>query len=478
MSDAAEEYDVVVIGAGPTGENVAERTVAAGLSTVIVERELVGGSCSYWACMPSKALLRPYAALAGAREVGGAAEAVAGRGLDVAAVLARRDGFASDWQDTAQAEWLASAGIDLVRGHGRLSGPRRVRVGDRELVARHAVAVCTGTGPLLPPLPGIEEARPWTNKEATEAQRVPERLAIVGGGAVGAEMAAAWSALGSRVTLLMRGERPLPRFEPFAGDLVARALEAAGVAVRPRTSVAALRREPSGPVTLTLEGGGAGGDGEVVADEVLFATGRAPLTSDLGLETVGLEPGSWLEVDDTLLVKGVPGEWLYCAGDTNRRAMLTHQGKYQARVAGAAIAARAKGEPLDTRRWGRHAATADLVAVPQVVFTHPEVGAVGLTAAEAQRGGRRVRVVDVGMDSVGGAALYADGYEGQARMVVDLDRGTLLGATFAGPGVGELLHAATIAVAGEVPVDRLWHAVPSFPTLSEVWLRLLEAYRG
>ncbi|RKN44076.1 NAD(P)/FAD-dependent oxidoreductase [Streptomyces hoynatensis] len=463
----------MVIGAGPTGENVADRTVAAGLSTVIVERELVGGTCSFWACIPSKALLRPNAALAGAREVGGAAEAVAGRGLDAAAVLARRNGFVSDWQDAGQVEWLDSAGIDLVRGHGRLTGPRQVLVGDRELTARHAVAVCTGTGPLLPSLPGIEEVRPWTNKEATDAQRVPERLAIVGGGVVGTEMAAAWGSLGSRVTLLMRGERPLPRLEPFAGDLVARALGAAGVDVRPRTSVAALRREPSGAVTLTLEGGE-----ELEADEVLFATGRAPLTGDIGLETVGLEPGSWLEVDDTLLVKGVAGEWLYCAGDTNHRAMLTHQGKYQARVAGAAIAARAKGEPLDTRRWGRHAATADAAAVPQVVFTHPEVGAVGLTAAEAQRSGRRVRVVDVGMNAVGGAALYADGYEGQARMVVDLDRGTLLGATFAGPGVGELLHSATIAVAGEVPVDRLWHAVPSFPTLSEVWLRLLEAYRG
>jgi pyruvate/2-oxoglutarate dehydrogenase complex dihydrolipoamide dehydrogenase (E3) component len=213
-------------------------------------------------------------------------------------------------------------------------------------------------------------------------------------------------------------------------------------------------------------------------DEVLFATGRAPLTDDIGLETVGLTPGSWLDVDDTCQVRAVDDGWLYAAGDANHRALLTHEGKYQARIAGAAIAARAAGQPLDTVPWGTHAATADHYAVPQVFFTDPEAAAVGLSAEQAAQAGHRVRAIDVEIgDVVTGAKLYADGYTGRARMVVDVDHSYLLGVTFVGPGVSELLHSATIAVAGRVPIDRLWHAVPCFPTISEVWLRLLEAYR-
>ncbi|MEU8480521.1 FAD-dependent oxidoreductase, partial [Streptomyces hygroscopicus] len=230
----------------------------------------------------------------------------------------------------------------------------------------------------------------------------------------------------------------------------------------------------AGPVTVTLENGE-----RLEADEVLFATGRTPHTEDLGLETVGLEPGGWLTVDETCRVRDVPGGWLYAAGDVNHRALLTHQGKYQARIAGAAIGARAQDVPLlETDRWGAHATTADEAAVPQVVFTDPEVAAVGLTAEQAEAEGRSIRVVDYDMGQVEGAVLYGDGYRGRARMVVDLDRGHLIGVTFVGPGVAELLHSATVAVVGEVPIERLWHAVPSFPTVSEVWLRLLEAYRG
>ncbi|TDC66188.1 dihydrolipoyl dehydrogenase family protein [Streptomyces hainanensis] len=471
MSDD-DTYDVIVIGAGPVGENVADRTAAAGLRTVIVESELVGGECSYWACIPSKALLRPAAALSGARSVAGAREAVGDRRVDAAAVLARRDAFVGDWQDDGQVSWLDSVGVELVRGHGRLVGPRRVEAAGRTLTARHAVVVCTGSRAVVPDLPGVASARPWTSREATGSRKVPGRLAIVGGGVVGAEMAAAWSALGSRVTLLIRGERPLPRMEPFAGDLVADGLRASGVDVRTGVSVTAVDRK-DGPVEITLDHGD-----PVTADEVLFATGRAPRTDDLGLETVGLEPGSWLEVDDTLRVAGVPDGWLYCAGDPNHRALLTHQGKYQARIAGAAIAARAADRPVDEAPWGPFAATADHAAVPQAVFTEPEVAAVGLTLAAAEAAGHRCRAVDYDLGAVSGAALYADDYRGRARMVVDLDDERLLGVTFVGPGAGELLHAATIAVAAEVPLPRLWHAVPAFPTTNEIWLRLLETYRG
>ncbi|MCG7525288.1 NAD(P)/FAD-dependent oxidoreductase [Streptomyces sp. OfavH-34-F] len=469
-------YDVVVIGAGPVGENVADRARAAGLTTAVVESELIGGECSYWACMPSKALLRPVVARADARRVPGLRDAVRGP-LDAAAVLAHRDEYASHWKDDGQVAWLDGIGADIHRGHGRLTGPRQVTVTapdgtEHRLTARHAVVVSTGSRAVVPGLPGIEDARPWTSREATSAKEVPGRLAIVGGGVVGVEMATVWAGLGSRVTLLVRGEGLLPRMEPFAGELVAEALKEAGADIRTGVSATAVRRPaPDGPVTVELDNGES-----VEADEILFATGRAPRTDDLGLETVGLEPGSWLTVDDTCRVEG--SDWLYAAGDVNHRALLTHQGKYQARIAGDAIAARALGKPLDTARWGAHAATADHAAVPQVVFTDPEAASVGLSLAEAEQAGHRVRAVDYDLASVAGSGLYADGYRGRARMVVDLDREILLGVTFVGPGTAELLHSATMAVAGEIPVSRLWHAVPSYPTISEVWLRLLETYRG
>lgn len=467
-------YDVVVLGAGPVGENVADRARAAGLSTAVVESELVGGECSYWACMPSKALLRPVIARADSRRVPGLAAAVQGP-LDASAVLAHRDYFTSNWKDDGQLAWLDGIGADFHRGHGRLAGPRTVTVdgpdGERKvLTARHAVAVCTGTRAQLPDLPGIAQVKPWTSREATSAHAVPGRLIVVGGGVVAAEMATAWQALGSQVTLLVRGKGLLPRMEPFAGELVAEALAEAGADVRTGTSVTAVSREGTTVVALTDTGD------RIEADEILFATGRVPHTDDVGLETVGLEPGGWIEVDDSL--RAVGSDWLYAVGDVNHRALLTHQGKYQARIAGAAIAARAAGVPiLETDPWGAHAATADHASVPQCVFTDPEAAAVGLSLAEAEQAGHRVRAVDVDMSSVAGAGLYADGYRGKARMVVDLDREIVLGLTLVGPGVGELIHSATIAVVGQVPVDRLWHAVPSYPTVSEVWLRLLEAYR-
>jgi dihydrolipoamide dehydrogenase len=465
-------YDVVVLGAGPVGENVADRTRAAGLSTAVVESELVGGECSFWACMPSKALLRPVLAQADARRLPGLSQAVQGP-LDTAAVLARRNEVTSDWNDDGQIQWLNGIGVDFYRGHGRLAGPRTVEVtgpdGVRHvLTARHAVAVCTGSRAVLPDLPGLAEVKPWTSREATSAQAAPGRLVVVGGGVVATEMATAWQALGSQVTLLVRGKGLLNRMEPFAGELVAEALTEAGADVRTGTSVESVTRENGTVVVVTDHGD------RIEADEILFATGRAPRTDDIGLDTVGLEPGSWLQVDDTLRVTG--NEWLYAVGDVNHRALLTHQGKYQARIAGAAIAARAAGEPLLDAPWGAHVATADQSSVPQVVFTDPEAAAVGLSLAEAEQAGHRVRAVDHDL-AVAGSYLYGEGYRGRARMVVDLEREILLGVTFVGPGVGELIHSATVAVVGQVPISRLWHAVPSYPTISEVWLRLLEAYR-
>ncbi|MBY8882917.1 dihydrolipoyl dehydrogenase family protein [Actinacidiphila acidipaludis] len=472
-TDTIRTYDVIVIGAGPVGENVADRTAAAGLSTVVVEGELVGGECSYWACEPSKALLRPVLLRADALRMPGLGEAVKAP-LDTTAVLAHRDRMSADWKDDDQVAWLASAGIELLRGHGRLTGEREVAVatpgGDVvQLKARYAVAVCTGSRAALPDLPGIEELRPWTSREATSAHQPPPRLVIVGAGVVAVEMATAWQALGSRVTLLARGDALLPRMEPFAGELVTERLREVGVDVRFGTTVAAARRTEDGEVRVTLSDGG-----RLVADEILFATGRAPRSEDVGLETVGLSPGDWLSADDSLTVAKVPGDWLYSVGDVNGRALFTHQGKYQARVAGAVIAARARGEQLDTGRWSAHRGTADTEAVPAVVFTDPEIASVGLTVREAERAGRAIDVVDYDIGQVAGAVQHRPGYRGRARILVDRDRRVVVGATFAGPGVGELLHSATVAIVGEVPVDRLWHAVPAFPTISEVWLRLLE----
>ncbi|MEU9241484.1 NAD(P)/FAD-dependent oxidoreductase [Streptomyces sp. NPDC048385] len=475
-SHADTPYDVIVLGAGPVGQNVADRARAAGLSVAVVERELVGGECSYWACVPSKALLRPVIAVADARRVDGARQAVTGR-IDTDGVFARRDRYVTDWDDSGQALFVKSIGADLFRGHGRLDGPRRVTVtrddGTRQsLVARHAVAVATGSRPALPDIPGIAEARPWTNRHGTDSSTVPARLVIVGGGGVAIEMATLWQGLGSHVTLLAR-RRLIPRMEPFAGELVAQGLTEAGVDVRIGARVTALHRpDPAGPVTLTLDDGS-----RLEADEVMFATGRTPATDDLGLDTVGLTPGSWLDVDTTCLVTGVDGDWLYALGDVNHRALLTHQGKYQARTAGDAIGARAAGRPLDDAPWGDHATTADQHAVPQVFFSDPEAGAVGLTAQQAVDAGHRVRTVDLDFNAAQGANLYADGYQGHARLVVDLDREVLLGVTFVGPGVSELLHSATIAVAGEVPLKRLRHAIACFPTVSEIWLFLLAACR-
>jgi pyruvate/2-oxoglutarate dehydrogenase complex dihydrolipoamide dehydrogenase (E3) component len=466
-------FDVVVIGAGPVGENVADRLVQGGLTAAVIERELVGGECSYWACMPTKALLRSASALRAARGVPGSREAVTGD-LDTAAVLARRDSFASHWTDDGQVSWLVSAGIELFRGQGRISGERTVEVTAADgtttaLTARHAVVVATGTGALVPDIDGLRDAKPWTSREAAAAKEIPGRLAIIGGGVVASEMATAYANLGATVTVLAR-DGVLPQAEPFAGERVTRALREAGVDVRLGAEAVSVTRDPAGTVHVTL----AGGD-RVEADELLVAIGRTPNTQDIGLDAVGLKPGSWLTVDDVLRVDGA-GDWLFAAGDVNRRALLTHQGKYQARVLGDAIVARAKGEPVDTGAWGRHAVTADERAVPQVVFTEPEVASVGLTAAAAETAGLRTRVIDYDLGAVSGSVLHAEGYQGQARMVVDEDRRVIVGFTLVGPDVAELIHAATIAVAGEVPIERLWHAVPAFPTVSEVWLRLLEAY--
>ena len=481
MPDAVErEFDVVVIGAGAVGENVADRVVQGGLTAVLVEAELVGGECSYWACMPSKALLRPGTALHGAQTTPGAKEAVT-RTLDAAAVLKRRDYMTANWQDDGQVSWVKETGIELVRGHAWLTAAKTVEVAgldgtSHRLRARQAVVLATGSMPNTPPIEGLQDLQVWGTREATSAKEVPERLAVLGGGVAGTELAQAFARLGSDVTLVARSSL-LRNFPEQAARLVAAGLRADGVELRLNTATERISENDDGTFSLALS------DGTIVtANKVLVSTGRHPALEGLGLESLGFEPDKdghlALATDASGLVEGTPGDepWLYAVGDAAGKNLYTHQGKYEARATGDAIAARARGELKGApAEWSRYAQTANRHAVPGVVFTDPELASVGRTLEKAQQDGYNASSVELPIQ-VAGSSLRSENYEGWAQLVVDEDRKVLLGATFAGPDVAELLHAATIAVVGEVPVDRLWHAVPSYPTISEVWLRLLEKY--
>lgn len=474
-----EEFDVVVIGGGPAGENAAQyATQGTPLTAAIVEDELLGGECSYWACMPSKALLRPLEVADAARHLGG----LAGVRVVPDGLLERRDAWRSQLDDAGQVRWAESAGLVVVRGRGRLAGERRVEVlgasgeVERTLVARHAVVLATGSSAAVPR--ALSGVAPWTSRDATGVLEAPERLAIVGGGVVACEAATWLAALGSRVTLLVRGGRLLPRNEEFASDAVAAGLRASGVDVRFEVEVTAARRsrierEPvvgrlhGGPVVLGYGPGAAEGAGVTEEfDEVLAATGRTRNVSGLGLEVVGVSE----DVLDGRVDLG--NGWLYAVGDVSGGPQLTHWGKYQARVIGPLIASRALGPGGSSGVSAASVARALGAPVPQVVFTSPQVAQVGPTLAEARERWPGVRAIDKPLTSAAGYALLRDDASGMARLLVADDR--IVGATFVGSDVAELLHAATVSIVSEASVETLRQAVPAYPTASETWLRLLE----
>jgi pyruvate/2-oxoglutarate dehydrogenase complex dihydrolipoamide dehydrogenase (E3) component len=454
------EHDVIVLGAGPAGEVACGLLAGEGLEVAVVERELVGGECAFWACMPSKALLRPGELLAEDRRVPG----VPAGELDAEKVLERRDQVIHDLDDASQLPWLEDRGITLYRGQARFDGPRSIAVKTEDgatemLTARRAVIIAVGSGAAIPPVPGLREIAPWTNREATTAKHVPSSMIVLGGGAVGCEMAQAWSSLGSLVTLVESMDGLLPGAEPFAGRLVAESLREQGVEVHTGATATEAARGSEGGFRLSVESGE-----DLVADELLVCVGRRPHTDDLGLETIALEPGATIRVDSQMRVPH-HADWLYAVGDVNGRALVTHAGKYQAAIAAATIMNRAASADWDGP------------LTPQVVFTEPQVASVGYTLKRALEAGIRARAVEGDPGATPGGSFIGKGGRSGARIVVDEQREVIVGATFVGPEIAESLQAATVAVVGEVPLRRLAHAMPAFPTRSEMWLRLLADWR-
>jgi dihydrolipoamide dehydrogenase len=469
---ASKDFDVIVIGGGVGGVAAVRKLASVGLSVALVEDRLVGGECHYWGCNPSKTLLRPIEVFNLARSVPGVREAISDRRLDVAAVFKKRDAIIENLSDQDRIESLRQAGVAVFHGFARLSGQRTVRVaytlGDTTeavLTARHAVVLATGTRPNVPEIPGLAQARPWTNRDLTTMTRVPPRALLVGGGPVAVEFATILSGLGSAVTLLVRENTLLANCEPEARELVTQSLRNKGVTIHFETELSAVCRPvPGGCVTATFH------DQTIEVDEIVLAAGRHTNTDNIGLESLGLPCGGFVTVNDHLQAVDVSGGWLYALGDTTGRARLSHISTYHGRVVADIIAARAAGRELsDNELIARDAGN-----VAQVIYTEPQVAWAGRTESQARTEGFAVRTRTARYPgSVSFLALYRDGFQGWAKLVIDAETNTLLGATFVGPQFSELVQAATLAILAKVPVSLLRHAVAPHPTVNQVWDPLL-----
>jgi dihydrolipoamide dehydrogenase len=468
----SKDFDVIVVGGGVGGVAAVRKLASVGLSVALVEDRLVGGECHYWGCNPSKTLLRPIEVFNLAKAVPGVRETISCARLDAAAVFAKRDELIEHLSDQDRTASLQQAGVAVFHGFGRLSGERTVRVayavGDTTeavLTARHAVVVATGTRPNVPEVPGLAQARPWTNRDLTTMTKVPPRALVVGGGPVGVEFSTILTGLGSAVTLLVRENALLPNCEPEARELVAQSLRSKGVTIHFDTQLSAVARPvPGGPVSATFDGQ------TIEVDEVVLAAGRLTNTDNIGLETLGLPGGGIVSVNDHLQAVGVSGGWLYALGDTTGRARLSHISTYHGRVVADIITARVAGRELS-----EHELTVrDAGSLAQVIHTDPQVAWAGRTESQARAEGFAVRTRTADYPgAVSFLALYRDGFHGWAKLVINDETNTLLGATFVGPQFSELVQAATLAIVAKVPVSLLRHAVAPHPTVNQVWDPLL-----
>jgi len=454
-----DQFDFIVIGAGPVGELFGQKVAAAGHSVAIVEHRLVGGDCAYFACKPSKALLRPIQVTQDSQHLAG----VTSTQVVADDLLAHRDAKVNHYDDVLQLQTLEKAGLTVIRGHGRLAGKQTVAVDtpdatSRTLRAHRAVVLTSGTTANIPPV--FQGIPVWDSKDATAVRDVPERLVIVGGGPVACEAATWMNALGAKVTMLIRGGQLLSGFEPFVSDALEESLTEAGAEIHFFTEATEARR-PDG-----MDQGVGRIKGGIIsvrtntaerfdAEELLLATGRRPDLEPLELSSVGLAPDDILE--------GRMPEWLYALGDASGKHRLTHMGKFQA----SELARRLIHDEAAEQE------AQDAAPTSQVVFTDPQVASVGLTEDEARDAGYAISTAEADFAEVIGANLLRDNVQGRAKLVMDTATNCIIGTTLMGPEAAEMLHAATIAITGKVPVDTLKRAVPVFPTASEIWVPLL-----
>ncbi|MEH3034677.1 MAG: NAD(P)/FAD-dependent oxidoreductase [Aeromicrobium erythreum] len=440
------QCDVVVVGLGPGGENLAGRLAREGLEVVAVESRLVGGECPYWGCVPSKMMIRGADALADARrlpQVGGRADVTPDFGIVARRI---REQATDSWDDTVAADRLTDAGATLLRGRGRLTGPRTVEVeladgGTQTVTARRGVVLNTGTEPAVPPVDGLEGTPFWTNHEAIEATEAPASLVVVGGGPISVELAQVFARFGSQVTVLERGPRILGPEEPESSAVLTEVFEAEGITVHTDVGIDAVAHDGSG-FRVTA------GDLTIEAERLLVAAGRRPRLHGIGLESVGIDPDARLTVDDALRVEGTDGLW--AIGDIAGRGAFTHVSMYQSER----VAAQLLGEelpPYDT-------------SFPRVTFTDPEVGGVGLTEQQARDRGLSVAVATTKLEESSRGFMHGPGAQGLVKVVVDTDRGVVVGATSVGPTGGETLSFLALAVRAEVPVATLRNTVYAYPT--------------